>query len=282
MEMELWQHFATSPAYANVDAPMPSPSTPSTHASAPALEDIPPEAYANDAPPIESAPTPSSRAVPPRAPIAKPNVTKANVEAPLAVIDPTRIARIASLDAEALASDVAACQACGLCKQRKEVVVGVGAANAPWMFIGEGPGAEEDETGEPFVGQAGKLLDAMLTASGLQRSREVYIANVVKCRPPGNRTPTTEEAAACAPYLDRQIALIKPSLIVALGKTAVTRLTGSEASMSSLRGSLLSYRNIPVVPTYHPSYLLRTPTEKLKAWEDLQFAKSTFAALKRA
>jgi uracil-DNA glycosylase len=189
-------------------------------------------------------------------------------------VDPARVARIATLGWAALQQESATCNACGLCKQRKQAVFGVGAADAPWLFVGEGPGAEEDEQGEPFVGQAGKLLDAMLTAAGLLRGREVYIANVVKCRPPGNRTPTLDEAAACAPLLDRQIDLIQPKLIVALGKTAVIRLTGSDASMASMRGSVYNYRGIAVVATYHPAYLLRSLTEKLKAWEDMLFARA--------
>ena len=192
-------------------------------------------------------------------------------------IDPARAARIATMDWAELEAETAACSACGLCKQRKQAVFGVGAASAPWLFVGEGPGAEEDEQGEPFVGQAGKLLDAMLAAAGLQRGREVYIANVVKCRPPGNRTPTLDEAAACAPLLDRQIELIQPKLIVALGKTAVMRLTGSDASMASMRGSLHRYRDTPVVATYHPAYLLRSLTEKLKAWEDIMLARHEMA-----
>lgn len=158
-------------------------------------------------------------------------------------------------------------------------MLGVGAPNAPWLFVGEGPGAEEDDQGEPFVGQAGKLLDAMLTAAGLQRGREVYIANVVKCRPPGNRNPSPEETLACAPLLDRQIDLIQPKLIVALGKIALTRLTGSDASMASMRGKLHAYRGIPVIATYHPAYLLRNLPDKLKAWEDLMMAKKAMAAL---
>jgi DNA polymerase len=187
--------------------------------------------------------------------------------------DPARASRIAALGWAELSQEVSACESCVLCKQRKQAVFGVGATDAPWLFVGEGPGADEDQQGEPFVGQAGKLLDAMLTAAGLTRGREVYIANVVKCRPPGNRTPTPDEAAACGPFLDRQIDLIKPRLIVALGKTAVTRLTGSEASMASLRGKVHRYRDIPVVATYHPAYLLRNLPDKLKAWEDLMFAK---------
>jgi uracil-DNA glycosylase len=198
--------------------------------------------------------------------------------------DPERAARIAALDWAGLGAEAENCQACGLCKQRKQAVFGVGAKDAPWLFIGEGPGAEEDQQGEPFVGQAGQLLEAMFAAAGLRRGREVYIANVVKCRPPGNRTPTAEEALACAPLLDRQIELIKPKILVALGKTAAVRLTASEASMASLRGHLHSYgvagNALPVVATYHPAYLLRNPPDKLKAWEDLIFAKKAMSAMK--
>jgi uracil-DNA glycosylase family 4 len=172
----------------------------------------------------------------------------------------------------------AACTACGLCRQRKQAVFGVGNESAPWLFVGEGPGADEDEQGEPFVGQAGRLLDSMLAAIGCERGREVYIANVVKCRPPGNRVPTAEEGAACAPFLDRQIDLIRPKLIVALGKTAAVRLLATEASVASLRGKVHRYRDIPVVVTYHPAYLLRTLPEKAKAWEDLLFARRTLRA----
>jgi uracil-DNA glycosylase len=170
------------------------------------------------------------------------------------------------------------CRACGLCRGRKQAVFGVGAEQGPWLFVGEGPGADEDEQGEPFVGQAGKLLDSMLAAAGLQRGRDTYIANVVKCRPPGNRTPTLDEAAACGAFLDRQIDLIAPKVIVALGKTAATRLLGDEsASLGSMRGKAHQYRGIPVVVTYHPAYLLRSLPEKAKAWEDLLFARRVFA-----
>ena len=178
---------------------------------------------------------------------------------------------------EELRALAAACRACGLCQQRKQAVFGVGSETAPWLFIGEGPGADEDQQGDPFVGQAGRLLDSMLAAIGCERGREVYIANVVKCRPPGNRTPTLEEASACAPFLDRQIELLQPKLIVALGKTAATRLLDTEASLASLRGKVHRYRGIPVVVTYHPAYLLRTLQDKSKAWEDLLFARRTLA-----
>jgi DNA polymerase len=185
---------------------------------------------------------------------------------------------IERMDWEALRSAVRDCRRCGLCEKRKQAVFGVGHESAPWLFVGEGPGADEDEQGEPFVGQAGRLLDSMLAALGLQRGREVYIANVVKCRPPGNRVPAPEEAAACAPFLDRQVDLIQPKLIVALGRTAAMRLTGTEASLASFRGRVHAYRGIPLVVTYHPAYLLRNLPDKSKAWEDLLFARRTLAA----
>ena len=188
---------------------------------------------------------------------------------------PSAARLIAGATLDQLRTLVSDCRLCGLCRQRKQAVFGVGAAPAPWLFVGEGPGADEDELGDPFVGQAGKLLDSMLAAIGCRRGREVYIANVVKCRPPGNRTPTLEEAAACAPYLDRQIELVAPKLIVALGKTAATRLLGTEASLASLRGKVHRYRGTAVVVTYHPAYLLRSLPEKAKAWEDLVFARRT-------
>ena len=181
--------------------------------------------------------------------------------------------RVSAMDWDALEAAVRACVACGLCKQRKQAVFGVGHRAAPWLFVGEGPGAEEDAQGEPFVGQAGRLLDGMLAAIGLARGREVYIANVVKCRPPGNRTPLPDEAAACAPFLDRQIELIRPKLIVAMGKTAALRFLDTEASLASLRGRLHRYRDTPLVVTYHPAYLLRNLPDKAKAWEDLLYAR---------
>ena len=198
-------------------------------------------------------------------------------EPPAAETPHARVAveSIATMGWDALRAAAAACKACALCKQRKQAVFGVGSESAPWLFVGEGPGADEDEQGEPFVGQAGRLLDSMLGALGLRRGREVYIANVVKCRPPGNRTPSLDEAAACAPFLDRQIDLVAPKLIVALGKTAASRLLQTEASLGSLRGRLHNYRGTPVVVTYHPAYLLRNLPDKAKAWEDLLFARRT-------
>jgi DNA polymerase len=262
-ELELWSYLSLS---------QPAP------AGAPEEEVQPVRKGSPHTAPAE-APRPEGSAAPTRAAMArKREPAPAVVPAPV-LIDPQRAARIAAMDWQQLKESAAACDACGLCRQRKQAVFGVGAEKAPWLFVGEGPGADEDQQGEPFVGQAGKLLDAMLAAAGLARGREVYIGNVVKCRPPGNRTPTVDEAAACAPYLDRQIDLIQPKLIVALGKTAVTRLTGSEASMASQRGRLHTYRGIPVIATYHPAYLLRNLPDKLKAWEDLMLARQTFTGL---
>jgi DNA polymerase len=204
--------------------------------------------------------------------VAEPPVARSIVS----VEDPAaRRARIASLDWDALDADIAACTACPLCRSRKRTVPGVGDHAAEWLFVGEGPGAEEDAKGEPFVGQAGKLLDSMLAAIGMNRGERVYIANVVKCRPPNNRTPEPGEAEACRPYLERQIALLGPKLIVALGKSAASLLLKTDASIASLRGRRHRYGETPLVVTYHPAYLLRSLPEKAKAWEDLLFARRT-------
>ena len=181
-----------------------------------------------------------------------------------------------------LTVDVAQCRLCNLCEHRKQAVLGVGDVNADWLFVGEGPGAEEDMQGEPFVGQAGKLLDSMLAAIQLKRGSDVYIANAVKCRPAGNRTPTDEEMSSCRPYLLTQIALIKPRLIVALGGVAArTLLQTAEVKVGALRGKILESQGIPLIVTYHPSYLLRSPMEKAKAWEDLCFMRRTMRELKQ-
>jgi uracil-DNA glycosylase family 4 len=179
-----------------------------------------------------------------------------------------------------LAATVGACRGCGLCEARKQAVLGVGDRNADWLFVGEGPGAEEDARGEPFVGQAGKLLDSMLAAIGLRRGEGVYIANAVKCRPPENRTPTPEETATCRPYLERQIELIRPKLIVALGRPAAQTLLQTEIKIATARGRLHDYAGIPLIITYHPAYLLRTLLDKAKAWEDLCFMRQTMRTLK--
>jgi DNA polymerase len=174
---------------------------------------------------------------------------------------------------------VPGCTACALHKTRTQTVLGVGDEKADWMLIGEAPGAEEDRLGEPFVGQAGKLLDNMLAAIGLRRGDNVYIANVLKCRPPGNRNPEPEEVARCSPFLQRQIELIEPKLIVAMGRFAAQTLLDTDASIASLRGRVHAYAGVPLLVTYHPAYLLRNLPDKAKAWADLVFARATMAAL---
>ena len=186
---------------------------------------------------------------------------------------------IASMDWDTLESTIRECTRCGLCKGRHHAVPGIGDRSARWLFVGEGPGRNEDMQGEPFVGPAGKLLDNMLHALDLKRGANTYIANMVKCRPVGDdgrdRPPVSEEVAACLPYLQRQIALIRPEVIVALGKTAAVSLLGlpADTSLGSLRGALREFAGIPLVITYHPAYLLRQPADKSKAWRDLCMAK---------
>ncbi len=170
---------------------------------------------------------------------------------------------------EGLAEYLVDCTRCPLSERRKNVVFGEGPSSARLLFVGEGPGAEEDRSGRPFVGQAGRLLDGMISALGLER-RQVFIANVVKCRPPRNRDPEPGEMATCSPFLERQIDLIRPEVIVALGRIAARYLTGSDGTMGSLRGRWSQFRGIALMPTYHPAYLLRSPLEKRKVWEDLK------------
>ncbi|MHB1292837.1 MAG: uracil-DNA glycosylase [Sulfuricella sp.] len=184
-----------------------------------------------------------------------------------------------AMDWVELKAAVAGCTACELHKSRTRTVFGAGDENADWLFIGEAPGADEDAQGEPFVGQAGKLLDNMLKSIGLKRGDNVYITNVVKSRPPNNRNPLPDEIAACFPYLKRQIELIQPKLIITLGKIASETLLGREATIASLRGKVHAYQGIPLIVTYHPAYLLRTLQDKAKAWEDLCLAKQTMQGL---
>jgi len=179
-------------------------------------------------------------------------------------------------DLDELTRLLADCRRCRLSERRNKVVVGEGGARARVLFVGEGPGAEEDRTGRPFVGQAGKILDKMILAVGLDRQR-VYIANVVKCRPPGNRDPKDDEIAACSAFLDRQIELIRPELIVALGRFAANRLTGTEKPLGALRGRWSRYKGVPLIATYHPAYLLRTPADKRKVWDDLKLVLAKLA-----
>lgn len=178
-----------------------------------------------------------------------------------------------SLDWEQLEAEIHSCTACPLHIQRNKPVPGIGDRRPDWLMIGEGPGAEEDRRGEPFVGPAGQLLDAMLASVGLSRSRGAFIANAVKCRPPNNRTPETSEIETCFPYLERQVALLRPRLIVALGRPAAQSLLKQDIRIAAVRGRQFSFSGIPVIITYHPAYLLRNPQDKSKAWEDLCFAR---------
>ena len=183
-------------------------------------------------------------------------------------------APVDALDWDALTARVAACQSCELCQTRTQTVFGVGDRRARWMIVGEAPGEEEDRRGEPFVGHAGQLLDAMLRAAGFKRG-DVFIANVLKCRPPNNRDPHVGEAAQCMPYLLRQIKLVAPDLIVAVGRVAAQRLLDTTEPLGKMRGQvhrLAATGDTPVVVTYHPAYLLRSPSQKRRAWEDLVFA----------
>jgi len=202
--------------------------------------------------------------------------------APQAAIDADeRGARIARMDWTELRTTVAGCTACGLRKTCTQTVVGIGDERADWLLVGEAPGAEEDARGEPFVGQAGKLLDAMLAGIGLKRGDDVYIANVLKCRPPGNRNPEAAEVAQCSPFLRRQVELIRPRLILAMGRFACQTLLASDSSIASLRGRVHSYQGVPLIVTYHPAYLLRSLPDKAKAWEDLCLARRTMAELRQ-
>ncbi len=172
------------------------------------------------------------------------------------------------------------CTRCGLCRGRTRTVFGSGAQDSPWMIVGEAPGAEEDARGEPFVGQAGRLLESMLGALGLSRERDVFIANVLKCRPPGNRNPEPDEIRQCEPYLHRQIALLKPRGVLVMGRFAAQALLQTDATIASLRGRVHAYRangeDLPLVVTYHPAYLLRNLPDKAKAWADLCLARERF------
>jgi len=182
---------------------------------------------------------------------------------------------------EALRAEVLECTRCPLHLTRTQGVFGVGPKSADWLVVGEAPGAEEDRRGEPFVGAAGQLLDAMLRAIGLDRATNVYIANVLKSRPPGNRDPKPEEVAACLPYLVRQIELLKPKIMLAVGRIAAQNLLATDEPLGRLRGRVHHFGelNTPLVVTYHPAYLLRTPGDKRKAWEDLKFARNVYQQL---
>ncbi len=253
-------------------APKPAaPAATATAEAAPAVEAPParPAAVARPAPtpwvaPVVRAPVASAKGPPP--------ATGGTVDAGLT----PRPAGVETMDWPALQAAVAGCQACGLCRSRKNTVFGTGDVQADWMVVGEAPGENEDLQGEPFVGLAGQLLDNMLRAVGRSRSGQgaqgTYIANVLKCRPPANRNPQPQEVAQCEPYLARQVALVRPKIILAMGRFAVQSLLKSDEPIGRLRGRVHRYEGVPVIVTYHPAYLLRTPADKAKAWADLCLA----------
>ena len=252
-----------------------------------------PAVLANDLPdapaPAVSRPGPSVSRPAPAAPRGTPpQATPLN--------EPSRAAApdVAGLDWPALRQAVVDCRACGLCEKRRQTVFGVGPARAHWMVVGEAPGEQEDLRGEPFVGPAGRLLDQMLAALGLTRAeaaaegapaltadRQVYIANTLKCRPPGNRNPEPAELARCEPFLVRQIELVQPRVILAMGRFAVQALLRTDEPIGRLRGRVHRYQGVPLIVTYHPAYLLRNLLEKAKAWDDLCLAMDTMDALRR-
>ncbi len=216
---------------------------------------------------------------------AGPAVRPAPAPMPLPGDDAARAARIATLDWPALREAVAGCQACGLGASRRQTVFGTGGTQAHWMVVGEAPGEQEDKLGEPFVGPAGRLLDQMLAALGLSRdadgadpAQQVYIANTLKCRPPGNRNPAPDELARCEPFLQRQIALVRPRIILAMGRFAVHSLLRTNEAIGRLRGRVHVYEGVPLVVTYHPAYLLRNLPDKARAWQDLCLAADTVEA----
>jgi DNA polymerase len=231
-----------------------------------------------------SARSPEAGAAPARRTIA---VVDASAGQPVPASAVASAGPVAGMGWDALAEAVATCRACALCEGRRQTVFGVGHRQARWMLVGEAPGEQEDLQGEPFVGKAGQLLDNMLRAVGLTRAeaeadRQVYIANVLKCRPPHNRNPEPAEVAQCAPYLQRQIELVQPSLIVAMGRFAVQSLLDTAEPIGRLRGRVHHRQGIPVVVTYHPAYLLRNPLDKARSWEDLCLAQEVWRSVSGA
>jgi uracil-DNA glycosylase family 4 len=263
------------------------PSTPAEPAAqampaAPAPEAAP--AVASTVAPLSAGATAPMTASTAAAPAVAPKPPQAASVRPAAVPVPVLTTRpladgVDRMDWTTLQETAAACQACDLCAQRKKSVFGVGDQQAQWMVIGEAPGEQEDLQGEPFVGQSGQLLDNMLKAVGLSRQAQgeggVYIANAIKCRPPGNHNPTPQELATCAPYLARQVALVQPQIILLMGRFAVQSVLQTTEPIGKLRGQVHTYQGVPVVVTYHPAYLLRNPADKAKAWADLVLALKT-------
>ncbi len=231
------------------------------------------QAAAGPSPSPAPPPAPVARATPSPAP-ATPATQRSTADQQALAAIGQRPTGIEQMDWDTLRQTVAGCTACGLCQSRRQTVFGVGNTNARWMLVGEAPGEQEDRQGEPFVGRSGQLLDRMLMACGLTRQeaaadQQVYIANVIKCRPPGNRNPLPEEVAQCEPYLLRQMTLVQPRLILAMGRFAVQSLLRTNEPIGRLRGQVHDYHGVPLIVTYHPAYLLRNPADKALAWDDL-------------
>jgi DNA polymerase len=241
---------------------------------APAIHDVPAQADWPAASKRSPEPPASGPATPPRPDPPFDAGATSPADAP-ALAAPT-----AGLDWVALREAVERCQACALCESRQHTVFGVGHAHAHWMVVGEAPGEQEDRLGEPFVGKSGQLLDNMLRAIGLTReeadpARQVYIANTLKCRPPGNRNPQPDELAKCEPFLIRQVQLVRPRILLAMGRFAVQSLLRSSEPVGRLRGRVHEFQGVPLIVTYHPAYLLRNPEDKARAWDDLCLARHT-------
>lgn len=260
-----------APATEPLTVASPAPVVPQAAAvSAAPAEPVVPTTRSNGRPGIPASIL--NRTGPPPRPVPKAAEDEA-VEAPR--IPVAQAVKNATLDE--LREQVVACTACGLCDGRRHAVFGQGATPTRWLVVGEAPGEQEDRQGHPFVGRSGQLLDAMLAAVGMSRETDVFITNVIKCRPPGNRNPKPEEIAACSPYLMRQIALLQPERILVLGRFAAQTLLGTDATIGSLRGRVHALKTdegaeIPVIVSYHPAYLLRSPSEKARAWQDLKLA----------
>jgi len=283
MGVPFWQPLARTDAMEPAElqqlpaAPSPEPS-----------RSLPPAALPAAAPPaprVAPAPQPGPAAT----------VAPAASAVPAAALSALSLsaADLSTLDWPALREAVAGCRACGLCEKRRQTVFGVGHPRAHWMVVGEAPGEQEDLRGEPFVGPAGRLLDQMLAALGLTRAeaaaegapvltpeRQVYIANTLKCRPPGNRNPEPAELAKCEPFLVRQIELVQPQVILAMGRFAVQALLRTDEPIGRLRGRVHRYQGVPLIVTYHPAYLLRNLLDKAKAWDDLCLAMETMEGLR--
>ena len=279
MGLRLWEPGDATPAAATART---AEAAPAGTAPAPAARSTAPGAEALTAPGPAALQVPAAWPASPVQPARRSTAAAARPAAaggPLPPATRADAAAIAQLDWPALQAAVADCRACGLCEGRRQTVFGTGHRQAHCMVVGEAPGEQEDLAGEPFVGPSGQLLDRMLAALGLTRAdaepaRQVYIANTLKCRPPLNRNPLAGELATCQPFLERQVALVQPRVIVAMGRFAVQSLLGSDQAIGKLRGRLHQWHGVPLVVTYHPAYLLRQPADKARAWDDLCLAAS--------